>query len=109
MELGLAKATADRAVYCGPYDVEIDTGPYPVWQRMRDEAPLYYNDAHDFHALSRWDDVDAAIADHDTYISGKGSVLEIIKAGRGVPPGMVLGEDPPVHDLHRALIAIRLS
>ncbi|ADP83361.1 cytochrome P450 [Pseudofrankia inefficax] len=105
MELGLASATADREIYYDPYDVVIDSDPYPVWKRMRDEAPLYYNDAHGFYALSRWDDVDEAIADHDTYISGQGSVLEIIKAGRGVPPGMVLGEDPPIHDLHRALIS----
>ncbi|ONH30872.1 cytochrome P450 [Pseudofrankia asymbiotica] len=104
-ELGLAAATADRGVYYDPYDVEIDTDPYPVWKRMRDEAPLYHNDRHGFYALSRWDDVDEALVDHRTYISGKGSVLELIKAGTLIPPGMVLAEDPPIHDLHRALLS----
>jgi hypothetical protein len=28
-------------VYYDPYDWEIDTDPYPVWKRLRDEAPLY--------------------------------------------------------------------
>ena len=26
-------------IYYDPYDFEIDTDPYPVWKRMRDEAP----------------------------------------------------------------------
>ena len=30
-------------IYYDPYDYEIDADPYPVWKRMRDEAPLYYN------------------------------------------------------------------
>ncbi|WP_007509888.1 cytochrome P450 [Pseudofrankia saprophytica] len=104
-ELGLAGATADRGIYYDPYDVEIDSDPYPVWRRMRDEAPLYRNDRHGFYALSRWDDVDEALVDHRTYISGKGSVLEMIKSGSPIPPGMVLAEDPPLHDLHRALLS----
>ena len=28
-------------IYYDPYDYEIDADPYPVWKRMRDEAPLY--------------------------------------------------------------------
>lgn len=31
-------------LYYDPYDFDIDTDPYPVWRRLRDEAPLYYND-----------------------------------------------------------------
>ena len=43
-------------VYYDPYDFEIGADPYPVWKRMRDESPLYYNDKHDFlrsHPLGR--------------------------------------------------------
>ena len=35
----------------------------PVWKRLRDEAPVYYNEQHDFYALSRFDDVLAAHLD----------------------------------------------
>ena len=35
---------------------ELDADPYPVWRRLRDEAPVYYNEQHDFYALSRYDD-----------------------------------------------------
>ena len=44
-------------LYYDPFDFDIDDDPYPVWRRMREEAPLYYNERHDFYALSRWDDV----------------------------------------------------
>ena len=50
-------------VYYDPYDYAIDADPYPVWQRLRDEAPVYYNEKHDFWALSRYDDVLSGLLD----------------------------------------------
>lgn len=97
--------TSDSDVYYDPYDFDIDADPYPVWKRLRDEAPLYWNEKYEFFALSRWDDVDAAMLDWKTYISGRGSVLEIIKAGVEIPPGSILFEDPPTHDIHRGLLS----
>lgn len=47
-------------------------------------APLYYNEKYDFYALSRFDDMERGLVDWDTYRSGKGSVLEMIKAGCSV-------------------------
>lgn len=92
-------------VYYDPYDFEIDSDPYPVWRRLRDERPLYYNDRYEFFALSRFDDVERALVDWKTYISGKGTVLEFIKSGIDIPPGSILFEDPPAHDLHRSLLS----
>jgi cytochrome P450 len=97
--------TSDPEVYYDPYDFEIDADPYPVWKRLRDEAPLYWNEKYEFFALSRWDDIDAAMLNWKTFISGRGSVLEIIKAGVEIPPGSILFEDPPTHDLHRGLLS----
>ncbi|HEV3353538.1 MAG TPA: cytochrome P450 [Acidimicrobiales bacterium] len=92
-------------VYYDPYDFEIDVDPHPIWKRMRDEAPLYYNEKYDFFALSRWDDVEPALVDWETYRSGRGSVLELIRADFEIPPGIILFEDPPVHDVHRGLLS----
>ncbi len=97
--------TNESGVYYDPYDFDIDADPYPVWKRLRDEAPLYWNEKYEFFALSRWDDVDKAMLDWKTYISGRGSVLEIIKAGVEIPPGSILFEDPPTHDIHRGLLS----
>jgi cytochrome P450 len=91
--------------YYDPFDFEIDADPYPTWRRLRDEAPLYRNDRYDFYALSRFDDVAAALRDWRTYRSAKGTVLEIIKSGMDVPPGFLIFEDPPVHDYHRGLVS----
>src|SRR5205807_6200918 len=100
--------TSESGVYYDPYDFEIDADPYPVWKRMRDEAPLYYNEKYDFFAVSRFDDVEKGLIDWDTYRSGRGSVLEIIKANIEIPPGSILFEDPPLSDVHRGMLS-RLS
>jgi cytochrome P450 len=92
-------------LYYDPYDFAIDDDPYPVWKRLRDEQPLYYNERHDFYAVSRFADVERGLADWKTYISSKGSVLELIKANIEMPPGSIIFEDPPEHDLHRALLS----
>jgi cytochrome P450 len=97
--------STEHQLYYDPYDFEIDADPYPVWKRMRDEAPLYYNEKHDFYALSRFEDVKGCSTDWKTYISGKGSVLELIRSGMEIPPGVILFEDPPAHDLHRGLLS----
>jgi len=91
-------------IYYDPYDFEIDDDPYPIWKRMRDELPLYRNDRFDFFAVSRFADVEACSRDWRTFISGKGSVLEMIRSGMTVPRGMFIFEDPPIHDLHRGLM-----
>ncbi len=97
-------STVDE-LYYDPYSVELNMNPYPVFARMREEAPLYYNDKHDFYALSRFDDVNKAVIDHDTFISGRGALLEIIKSGMEIPPGTLIFEDPPIHNIHRNLLS----
>ena len=98
-------ASAPSAPYYDPYDFEIDNDPHPVWKQLRDECPLYYNDKHDFWALSRWDDVEAGLRDHTRLISGRGTVLELIKSGVDMPPGMILFDDPPRHAVYRSLMS----
>jgi cytochrome P450 len=91
-------------IYYDPYDFQIDDDPYPIWKRMRDEMPLYRNERFDFFAVSRFADVEACSRDWRTFISGKGTVLEMIRAGLTAPRGMFIFEDPPIHDLHRGLM-----
>ena len=97
--------TDQSDVYYDPYDFEIDADPYPVWARMRDEVPLYYNEKYDFYALSRFEDVEKGLIDWETFSSGRSDILEIIKANVELPPGLILFEDPPIHDIHRGLLS----
>jgi cytochrome P450 len=92
-------------LYYDPYDFEIDADPYPIWRRMREEQPLYYNERYDFYALSRFDDVERGLVDWRSYSSAKGSILELIRSGMEIPPGSIIFEDPPNHDLHRGLLS----
>jgi cytochrome P450 len=96
---------ADQAVYFDPYDVEINADPYPAFARLREQSPLYYNEQHDFYALSRFADVNKALVDHETFSSARGAIIELIKANIDIPPGTVIFEDPPIHDVHRKLLA----
>jgi cytochrome P450 len=92
-------------LYYDPYDFDIDADPHPVWRRMRDEAPLYRNDKYEFWALSRYGDVASGLTDWRTYSSGRGTLLEFIRNDVQFPPGMIIFEDPPLHDAHRALLS----
>ena len=92
-------------LYYDPFDFAIDDNPYPIWRRMREEAPLYHNEKYDFYALSRYDDVARELHNWDTYRSGKGTTMDIIMSGVEVPPGVILFEDPPLHDLHRRVLS----
>ena len=97
--------STDAAVYYDPYDVELHADPYPAFRRLREEAPLYYNDTHDFYALSRFDDVEKGLVDHATFSSARGGILELIKANLEMPPGVFIFEDPPLHSVHRGLLS----
>ena len=72
-----------------------------VWKRLREEAPLYYNEKYNFFALNRYDDVARELPNWDIYRSGRGTTMDVIMSGIEVPPGVILFEDPPLHDLHR--------
>ncbi|KUI27006.1 cytochrome [Mycobacterium sp. IS-1742] len=97
--------SASPDVYFDPYDVDLNADPYPMFKRLREEAPLYYNTQYDFYAVSRYDDVCKALVDHETFSSKRGAIIELIKANIDIPPGTVIFEDPPIHDVHRKLLA----
>jgi cytochrome P450 len=92
-------------LYFDPYDYAIDADPYPIWKRLRDEAPLYRNEELGFYALSRYDDVLQGLLDTDTYLSGHGIVLEMItdEPYENIP--MMIMKDPPEHTRLRKLVS----
>ncbi len=96
---------APTGVQFDVYDHDTYVNPYPVYKRLRDEAPLYYNEQHDYYVVSRFTDVERVIGDRDAFISGKGMVLPILKADVAMPEGLFVCEDAPLHTIHRALIS----
>jgi cytochrome P450 len=97
--------SSDETLHWDPYDARLAADPWPVFRRLREEAPLYRNESHGFYAVSRWADVEGALTDWQTYSSSRGVILELIKANMKMPPGTLIFEDPPVHDIRRKLLA----
>jgi cytochrome P450 len=92
-------------VYYDPYDVEINADPYPTYERLREEAPAYHNDRFDFWMLTRHADVEKALVNWQTFSSTRSDILDVIRAGVQLPPGVILFEDPPLHTMHRGLMS----
>ncbi len=92
-------------VHWDPYDIEIYRDPYPVFRRLREEAPLYYNKRFDFYALSHYADVERVLVDRASYSSARGASLDQIKAGTTFPPGSLIFEDPPIHTHRRQMLS----
>jgi cytochrome P450 len=59
-----------------PFDFALHDDPYPLYQRMREEAPVYRNDDLDFWALSRYEDVRTVLRDHAGFSNAYGAPLE---------------------------------
>jgi cytochrome P450 len=95
----------DSRVYYDPYDAAISADPFPTFQRLRDEAPVYFNERFDVWALSRHADIERALRDWETFSNSRSDILEIIQGGFDLPSGVVMFEDPPVHTMHRGLMA----
>ena len=87
-----------------PFDVAIDVDPYDTWRRLRDEAPVYRNHEYGFWALSRYADVQAVHLDPRTFISGRGTVLELMGADLAATR-MIIFLDPPDHGQLRNLVS----
>lgn len=51
-------AMSDADLYHDPWDVDLNADPYPMFARIRENTPLYYNAGYDFYALNPFDDVD---------------------------------------------------
>ena len=87
-----------------PLDEKYKVDPHPIWRRLRDEAPLYYNEHLDFYAVSRFADVDAFSRDPQTFCSSHGTVMEMI----GPEPTsmeIMIFMDPPDHTRYRRLVS----
>jgi cytochrome P450 len=89
------------AIDYDPSDYAIDNDPYPLYRRMREEAPLYHNEKMGFWVLSRFADVWDATIDYRTYSSAKGTTLE--EAPSVLP--LMIWMDPPQQHRLRTLVS----
>ena len=89
-----------------PYDYEFHNDPYPLYARLRAEAPVYRNDELDFWALSRYDDVAAGFRDFAAYSNVNGVMIEPTMWTPDASNFLsFLAMDPPQHTATRGLIS----
>jgi hypothetical protein len=89
-----------------PTAYEVHEDPYPLYRRLRDEAPVYRNETLGFWALSRHADVLAAFKDVDTFSSRNGVSLDRDAFHPHADAVMsFLAMDPPRHTRMRGLVS----
>jgi cytochrome P450 len=83
-----------------PYLWETAHNPYPVYKRLRDEAPAYRNEELGFWALSRHEDVATAHNEPGLFVSSGGVTIE----GYEKDSPFLIVKDPPEHTWHRKIV-----
>lgn len=94
--------TTSKVVF-DPFSEDFFNNPYETYRRMRDEAPVYYNEKYDFYALTRHADVAAGFKNFELYSSKHGVDLQMVKSGEPMPP-LIIMMDPPEHRRMRSLV-----
>lgn len=99
--------TTTAAVEFDPFSDEYFNDPSEVYRRLRDEAPVYFNEKYGFYALSRFDDVVRAHRDWQAFSSAHGVDLSMLTKDADMVRGlrMIIMMDPPEHDRLRALVS----
>ncbi|KAA0109269.1 cytochrome P450 [Mycolicibacterium sp. P1-5] len=89
-----------------PYNYDFHEDPYPYYKRLRDEAPLYYNEELKFWALSRHQDVLAGFRNSTTLSNKYGVSLDPASRGPHASKTMsFLAMDDPAHLRLRTLVS----
>lgn len=96
--------TSAASVEFDPFSDGFFVDPYPTYALLRKHQPVYYNEKHDFYALSRYPDVAAALKDWETFSSSRGVDLNSIKNGAMHSQGIIM-LDPPEQSRLRVLVS----
>jgi cytochrome P450 len=93
-------------IHYNPYDPLVLADPYPVYNKLRVHAPVFWHEEADLWALSRHADVAEALRDEKTFSNANGTILE---PGAWGPQARLfeslLAMDPPEHTRTRSLVA----
>jgi cytochrome P450 len=88
-----------------PFSDVFFNDPFNTYRRLRDEAPVYRNEKYGFWALSRYEDVEPAMKDCQTYSSARGITLDMYLAEPDpTQPTLIIMMDPPEHTVMRKLV-----
>jgi cytochrome P450 family 130 len=92
-----------KDVEWAPFGRDTWRDPYPLYRRLRDEAPVHRNRDKEIWVLSRFSDVYAAALDSSTFSSAHGISLTNEREHLALLPTMVMA-DPPEHTRYRRMV-----
>jgi cytochrome P450 len=103
----IVSVVSSDAIEFDPFSEDFFSGAYDTYRRLRDEAPVYYSEQWNFWALTRFEDVAAAVKDFETYSSAKGATLDMVLAPDDALPvtRVIISMDPPEHQKMRKLVS----
>ena len=88
-----------------PFSAAFLEDPYPYHHVLRDAGPVVWLPAIGAFAMARYAEVKSALADHQSYCSGRGVGLsDFAKEAPFRPASLLLETDPPLHDRSRGLM-----
>jgi cytochrome P450 len=88
-----------------PFSDTFFDDPYETYARLRDDAPVYFNERYGFYALSRYADVAAAHGDPARFVSSYGVTVELLMKKKPMATNMMIVMDPPDHTRARKLVS----
>lgn len=106
-DLGAGPIGAAPSADIDLYDVDGITEPYANYRAIRDAGRVVWLPRHGMWAMGRYDDVRAALADHELFSSAGGPGANM-PANEGMR-GTILASDPPEHDAMRQALGGPLS
>jgi 4-methoxybenzoate monooxygenase (O-demethylating) len=88
-----------------PFEAAALADPYAYHAALRDTGPVVWLASHGVYAMARYAEVQAALKDHSTFISGRGVGLsDFATEEPWRPPSLLLEADPSLHDRTRSLM-----
>jgi len=93
-----------------PFSESFADNPYPLHEQLRETGAVVWLAKYGIYGMARHAQVQAALNDWQTFISGAGAgIQDLRKTNAWRPRSIVLEVDPPLHDETRAVLARVLS
>ena len=101
----IASTTDLPTLQLDPFDEGFLADPFAHHGELRDAGPVVWLPKYQIYAMARFDEVQAALRDHETYCSSRG--VGLADFSREEPfraPSLLLETDPPLHSQTRKLM-----
>src|SRR6266849_2364537 len=101
---GVPVSTAD------PFSLENLADPHALHEQLRESGPLVRLDYYGIWGMARFEQVNAALKDWETFSSAAGAGLSNFRKEKPWrPPSLLLETDPPIHTLAREVVGPVMS